>query len=1044
MGNYNPRAPIILGEEWVPIRPDVVQFPTGDNVFEVGHGFTLLASRTLSDARFYVENPTLTLNAQLCHIYPAGTEDKSGPVQSVIIPVSAAQVTGAQITPSASATIVTNLANPSDTSYVAFQQTTPTPAATPQYLALFFATNSYAQQLNGKRILAVNLLYSGYEYNITTQGAIDTSVSSFATLLFLMNAQGSNATQFSELTGLPNIGPNGIYQQRVSRLRLGDYTELATSGPTLTPTEVLPWRYADLQRLEFTSATRTPLTVGFFAPNANDTVKLGYVALEVVYCTEQRVAVGGNFFTSYNLGANPVTLRSLNAVVNPVLAAGDYTITVSNGDSGNRNIDAAALTTVPPLSALRELYAIPPHPGVQVNLTQTVGDAFTKQTVHILPQLSVHVSGTGVTTEPHVYGDQVQAPVYGSITAAQTIYDDTVSPSASFPQVRFYARRFGQTTVPLTLSTTGATISGSSVFITPDAFDALPEIIDGWREVTLRFTTAPTMGGITPDPVWTWSAIGELAGNQWQVLGATAPSISGVPGNTLNLVRSIDQLGPATYQPSSGSAVSLSWLSPQVSAVAADSFSDAVLIFSQDPPSITGLGVAISTQAVTGFSECGSGPCCVPTAVAYHTITWPAPSGIEADQWDRTVSAGWGGAWSIVSGTAANWNSDGDHGTIITATSANYIATQPGTFADVDTSLVITLPTLNTAGFTQRLLLRYQDGTNYYAATLTTDSTGGLFLRIIKLVAGVTNNVSSLVRLPLNYAGGETMTIRAQFVGTVIRAKAWASTEVEPDWQVSAFAESTWASGLVGIFTSSSNTAMTMTYTQFIAQFAGLYGSAFELQRRDTLTDWQTIMLSTAANVLLFRDYEARVGVQSDYRVRTNNGLDFNGQWSSTVSSTLTAPGVTMPSCGTNKRGILIFTSNASQAGLYNLAYVPTWDEFPVEDFSFPEAGGVNITQQYGRDFQVGFHGTERGGEAFSRRLLIANAAVAVPRLAGVHSIRDMAWADLPYVCVRDDLGDRWFAAVIVGDDQVRRNRRLYNVDVSIVETTATAYPVVP
>jgi hypothetical protein len=168
MGNYNPRAPIILGEEWVPIRPDVVQFPTGDNVFEVGHGFTLLASRTLSDARFYVENPTLTLNAQLCHIYPAGTEDKSGPVQSVIIPVSAAQVTGAQITPSASATIVTNLANPSDTSYVAFQQTTPTPAATPQYLALFFATNSYAQQLNGKRILAVNLLYSGYEYNITT------------------------------------------------------------------------------------------------------------------------------------------------------------------------------------------------------------------------------------------------------------------------------------------------------------------------------------------------------------------------------------------------------------------------------------------------------------------------------------------------------------------------------------------------------------------------------------------------------------------------------------------------------------------------------------------------------------------------------------------------------------------------------------------------------------------------------------------------------------------------------------------------------------
>jgi hypothetical protein len=1045
MGNYNPRAPIILGEEWVPIRGDVVQFPTGDNVFEVGHQFTLLQSRTLTDARFYVENPLFTNNAQMMHIYPAGTEAESGPVQSVIIPLNAAQVTGAQISPSVSATIVTNLSNASDSNFVTFQQPS-TPGVTPQYLAMFFATNSYAQQLNGKRILAVNLLYSGYEYNITTQGPIDTSAVGFATLLFLMNAQASDASPFSELTGIQNIGPNGIYQTQIGRMKLGDYTELATSGPhTPNPTEVLPWRYADLQRFEFTNAARTPLTIGFFAANASDIVKIGYAALEVVYCQEQRVAVGGNFYTAYNLGANPLTMRTLNAALNPVLAAGDYTVTVSNGDSGNRLVDSVSLTTVPPLAALRELYAIPSHPGFKINLTQTVGDVFTRETTHVLPQLSVHVSG-GVLTEPHVYGDQLQAPVYGTITATQTIYDDVVSTSTPFPQVRFYARRFGSTSAALQLSSTSATVSGSSVFITPDAFDQLDEIIDGWKEVTLRFTTIPSMGGLTPDPTWTWSAGGELAGNQWQVLGATAPSISGVPGNTLSLVRSVDQLGPATYQPSAGSTTSLTWASPQVSAMAADALSDAVLIFSQDPPTITGVGVAISTQAVTGFSECSHGSCCIPTAISYHTVTWASPSGIEGDGFDRVAASSWGGGWTTSGGTASDYAANGADATITTTGSASHFTYLPGTFTDVDLEMDVTLPTLNSGGFTLALLPRIQDTSNYYIIRISTSAAGQLFLRIFRVVAGVNQFIGTapLVTLPFAYAGGEKLTIRGQFIGGTLRAKVWMTNEDQPiDWTQSVFNETTFTTGLAGQLVSSSNTAMVMTYNRFLATHAGLYGSTFKLQRRDTLTDWQTIM-SSDGSALIFLDYEARVGVQSDYRIRVCNALDFDGSWSATVSSTLTAPGVTMPSCGTNKRGLLIFTSNASQAGAYNLAYAPTWDDFPVEDFSFTEAGTVNISTQYGRDFQVAFHGTERGGEAFTRRLLLANAAVALPRLGGVHSLRDMAWADLPYVCVRDDLGDRWFAAVIVPGDEVRRNRRLYNASVTIVEVTDTAAPVEP
>ena len=141
---------------------------------------------------------------------------------------------------------------------------------------------------------------------------------------------------------------------------------------------------------------------------------------------------------------------------------------------------------------------------------------------------------------------------------------------------------------------------------------------------------------------------------------------------------------------------------------------------------------------------------------------------------------------------------------------------------------------------------------------------------------------------------------------------------------------------------------------------------------------------------------------------------------------------------------MLIFTSNESQAGAYNLAYAMTWDESPVESFDFPEASAVQFTTQHDRDYQVAFHGSERGGETFTRRLLLANAAIALPRLANVRSLRDMAWADLPYVCVRDDIGDRWLAAVIVPHDDVRRNRRLYNAEITVVEVTATPSPVDP
>ncbi len=55
-----------------------------------------------------------------------------------------------------------------------------------------------------------------------------------------------------------------------------------------------------------------------------------------------------------------------------------------------------------------------------------------------------------------------------------------------------------------------------------------------------------------------------------------------------------------------------------------------------------------------------------------------------------------------------------------------------------------------------------------------------------------------------------------------------------------------------------------------------------------------------------------------------------------------------------------------------------------------------------------------------------------------------MAWADVPYICLRDEAGDRWFTNVTVPSASVQLNRTLYLAPVIIVEVTDTPTPVDP
>jgi len=884
MGDYNPNAPQVLGQQWVPARDEDVEFSPAVNVYEVGHRFTTTADRVLQDGRFYVNTlPESVATGQvlMVGVYPADTEDLTGPVRSVIIPVSSGSITGADASFVKGATSVEDaLASPSDVKAIEIS------AAGTAAVAIYFNVSDYQELLVGKRIVDVRLLYaigdtSGNTTTDANSGSVivytsnDFTYRHFVPVPFGGNSSGWNSAQFT-------IDPIGDSPRtpwpKVRSLDLGEIDHFwSLADDPWSTVERLPWTLDGLLRYQASSAT--PRFVLAYFGNA-DNMEFTYAALEVRFCEEQRVAYGGVSFGQqpspytvtgnvdqyYVQGANIVPMRSTGDLAeNPVLSADTgYDVVVSSAEVGNlarfyfsAYTGAVDSSSYPKLNAIREQAAISSHPGVKVGVTRTVDKVFTKETTHILPQLSLHTSG-GPLQEVHVYGRQARGLAYGSVTATQDIYDVVIGSAIDWTQVRFAARRFGNTTVSLTLDCPA--IPGSSASITPDEFDALDtEIVDGWKMVTLDLSAAASMGTGTA-PEWRWSATGEDPGNRWEVLGAIAPALSGVPGNLLNTVPSPNQLSIATYgQPVSGAGIQFGWISgysPLVSATTEDAQADAFLLFGQDLPAVTGFSVVVASQAVTGIGQnCGIDPCGIPSGIYYHQLTW----------------------------------------------------------SDTSSSIAV-------ANF------------GYY-----------------------------------------------------------------------------------------------------------------EIQRMDEVDSWQTIAQVTSPTGQSFYDYEARAGLESSYRVRAVDSYDFVGPWSDTAVSTITAPGVSGSGClDATGNHVLIFTTNEMQNGRGNLAYSSAWEGAKVEEsFNFPEAGFTQLQAMYNRDDFVAFTPTERGGDQFQRTLLVQAAAISAPTLPGFKSLRDMAWNNVSYVCVRDEEGNRWFAHVAVPDGKVVNRRRQYLASVAITEVSEVPSTVV-
>jgi hypothetical protein len=1055
MGVYNPHLPYILGEEWVPIREEDLAFSPTVNAEEIGHSFTTTSTRTLQDGRFYVKDwppGTIVRTVQAVSVYPRHLEAETGPIRRVVIPVNSGSISGSGAFSFTS--VANDLSSPTDAVYILLS----TGSSATAGVGMFFAVNQYAQQLVGKRILGVNILYlASADYSsATSRLPIRVAVCS--------DTVGAGFVPFNPLQTFESAQPGSS----LSRLRLGEVCWTFGAPPFTLPGTPVPWQFSELSRFEASTANRVYLrfqvdaTAGFLEGGQ---FTIQYAAMEVIYCDEQRVAVGmGSYDTTASgtgtmaIGANAVPMRALPGLaLNPVLASGStYTAMVSSPDVGDiLRVGTISSEKYPTLNALRELYLLSSQPGWRT-LLQTPPDnhvgeqAATVETTHVLPQVTLHTSGAPLR-EMHVYGTQSQAPVYGSITAAQELLDGAVGGATSFPWVRFYARRWGNTTVPLLLSSTAA--AGSTVSITPTEFDELDELVDGWKEITLRFDTPPSMG-TGGNPSWKWSATGENVGNRWEVLAATAPALSGLPGNLLNLAAAPGPLGTSTYgAPSFGSSIELTWVSPSITAGVADSTSDAMIMFAVDPPAISGLAVSPLTQAVTGIGlDCGGVPCCVPSAILYNQLTWSLPSGtgVASDDFNRTVSGGLGsatvgGAYTLTGG-ASNFSVANDTGLIVGATS-NRTGTLVATGVTDDESLVdIVVQSLPVSGQIHGgTVLRWADSSNFYSGEVIVTSAGAVSATIRKLVAGV---ATTLVTIPmLSLGGGQGSTLRLRFLvsGSLLKLRVWNPLFDEPpDWDIETSDTSLTSGANHGILAlDESGTSVSVGFRNLSFGPPTYWFGYNEIQRMDPLTDWATIMQASLPSITSFNDFEARIGQLTSYRIRRVDNYGFYGPWSSTVSITTAAPGITGGDC-ISQGHVLVFTSNERQDGSDNLAYAEVFTGSVSEDFTFPEGSGTVLQQMYGKDFYTAFRPTERGGVQFTRTILVQAAAIAPQTLADFTGLRDMAWDQVSYICVRDEDGNRWFASITVPTATVQLNRSIYMAPVGITEVTDVPSPVDP
>lgn len=1059
MADYNYHRPDIVGQEWVPILDAAYQ---PDTTLERGYAFTLTqtgAPLVFNRGIFYVHAvpPGVTTSqVPFISIYPKGNDVPVGSVMRTVIPCSGASNSGPNGGYTGDLSGFAALQNPSDGSGFAFGLGATSTTANGTLDLAFDVSASQFSGFSSARVFNVSFIYA----------ANGNGVRAATYPNYILTSVRYKSTDVYYGTGLleGGVSTRGDLTTALGRISLGEINPNWSLATYTGTADRYPWTEPKLQLFDESSAD--PMRFRFnwqldtTVPQA-DEPSLMYAALEVTWAPfENRTVYGGRHLgldqtisgtePYYSTGDNFVILRTANTLTTGGTlraASGEYVVTTHLADLGDMNqpllgINAAAATnTRPTFNAIRELYQEPPIQGVELDRVLTLNDKFEVRDSHIIPAIGVSVTGAAAANRVysgcHGYASQTQGTVFILSTTSQVFQSVNQDGSLPYPWVRFYARRVSGVAAGSIRFADNIGANNTYVEITGEDLEALPEIVDGWREVTLRFeppSNVPVMDGSTTSRTWVWSVTG-LATDEYE----TSYEILAAASAT--------QLQDANYETSSNDAVIPFNRAP---------FADTTFLFSTEPPAVTGIGVVASSFAVTGIgTECSAVPACIPSTVPYHRITWAIPNfGTNIlDTFDRDITSSWGSAntgqsWTNVSGSASDYSVTGSAG-VHTHTAVNvghHSVIGPTTVSDFEAYAELQWPGVSPTGaaFELAIIGRYTNTSNYYYFRTRWTETDLLEVAVVKVVAGVFTQLGSSVFNPQHFPNGGTangvVSMRAEAQGSMLRVKVWdESVGTEPVAWTIITSDTSLTSGQVGLrselLSGNTNTLpVSFRFPTFAVTPVSSGFGYYELQRSDLDTDWQTILKATSPGVTGFNDLEARISMQSDYRIRQVNVHEFVGPWSSTVSATLSTPTVSGP-VGTTE--MLVFTTNTDQTGSRALAYAEVWESNPSSEFTYFEGDGmVQFQRMYGRDFQTAFHALERGGVQFERTLLVQNAAVSPPTLEnGFRSLRDLAWQDAPYICVRTNVGDRWFTAVEVPAGTIRRARRLQLVQVKITET---------
>lgn len=1067
MANYNPHTPDIVGQEWVPIigqpyQPDITQ--------ERGYSFTVSKSTFAAPivARrglFVLDNvPSGVTTSQVpfMSVCQKGNE-RNGPILTAIIGCTGAVSGGPDGSFFGPLTGSQALTNPSDGSGYSFTTGTAPISGT---LDLAFSTSDMPA-LAG-RIYNVSLLYAA-----TGDGLKQATNPN--TMLISVRYR---STDFYYSTGALETG--GSFRgdlNKLSRISLGEINPNWSNATFTATNDRYPWTLSRLQLFSEVSGDPMRIRFSWFAPELDTDLRLEYAALQITYSPfENRIMYGGTHmgydqmatssYPNYGFGGddtrNRVMLRTANTFATGAaleLQPGEYTVTFNLADYGDANqpifnINAAAATnTRPTLAAVRELYEIPSVNGIEIERAFDITDTITVEDSHVIPAIGIGITGSAgpaggsdVYSGCHGYFSPQVGDAILIATPSQDFRSDNKDGPLPYPWIRFYARQSAGPVRDDTYLTFDLTTGPGTVRISSAALNALPEIFDGWREVTLRFADGdvPTLDGDAStlrEISWSVDTVAVNNGIAYQVLGEISSTM----------------FENAKYQGTIG-------VNSEAFFPLSTITGDYTFLFSTDPPTVTGIGVSTQSVALTGIgTECSATPQCIPTTINYNRVTWPLPHGqtVITDSFNRTVASGWGTSssgqsWTTSGGAAADYSvsaasSWGIHNHTANATPHNTII-GPTTIRNFDITVDIITPSVNpaTQSMYMSVLGRWVNSSTFYEYRLEWTTSGSSRDAYLGVYNGAGLLIVSQMIPAVSLSTDDRLRMRVFAQGTTLGAKVWNLDDgaLEPElWQVIG-SDSTIVQGQVGLRSNIVSGSTATLPIQFRFDTFNVFPSSwnfgyYELQRMDDDTPWQTIMRATSPEVSGFSDFEARIAMRSDYRIRQVNIYDFPGLWSPIASNTLPSP---VTGTGAEGHELLVFTSNTNQTHGQTLAYEEVWENNPSQDQTYFEGDGMmQFQRMYRRDYQAGFHALERGGVRFERTLLVQNAAVPPPIVENAfQSLRDMAWDALPYVCVRTNQGDRWYAAVEVPSGTISRTRRLQLVQVKITEVGDEPYPVDP